>query len=81
VFVICLDDLAPGEALDEVLAGIRSRLAHDPEEERVLAAEELRRLARGRLARLVDTFERDGKGTEGASEGEIVEIQGFRASL
>ncbi|MBT2675654.1 2-oxo-4-hydroxy-4-carboxy-5-ureidoimidazoline decarboxylase [Streptomyces sp. ISL-14] len=48
-FVICLDHLAPNEALDHVLAGIRSRLANDPEEERVLAAEELRRLARGRL--------------------------------
>ena len=81
VFVICLDDLAPGEALDEVLAGIRSRLANDPEEERVLAAEELRRLARGRLARLVDTFKADGEGSEGAGKGGIVEIQGFRASL
>ncbi|QOV36065.1 2-oxo-4-hydroxy-4-carboxy-5-ureidoimidazoline decarboxylase [Streptomyces ferrugineus] len=49
VFVICLDDLPPDEALDRVLAGIRSRLANDPEEERVVAAEELRRLARGRL--------------------------------
>jgi 2-oxo-4-hydroxy-4-carboxy--5-ureidoimidazoline (OHCU) decarboxylase len=49
VFVICLDDLSPNEALDHVLAGIRSRLTNDPEEERVLAAEELRRLAKGRL--------------------------------
>ncbi|ANS67466.1 hypothetical protein SLINC_5242 [Streptomyces lincolnensis] len=48
-FVICLDGLAPEEALDHVLAGIRSRLTNDPEEERVVAAEELRRLARGRL--------------------------------
>ncbi|MFE0249753.1 2-oxo-4-hydroxy-4-carboxy-5-ureidoimidazoline decarboxylase [Streptomyces sp. NPDC059010] len=48
-FVICLDGLAPSEALDNVLAGIRSRLANDPEEERVVAAEELRRLAKGRL--------------------------------
>ncbi|MFE3850556.1 2-oxo-4-hydroxy-4-carboxy-5-ureidoimidazoline decarboxylase [Streptomyces griseorubiginosus] len=48
-FVICLDGLPPAEALDHVLAGIRSRLANDPEEERVVAAEELRRLARGRL--------------------------------
>jgi 2-oxo-4-hydroxy-4-carboxy-5-ureidoimidazoline decarboxylase len=48
-FVICLDDLTPNEALDQVLAGIRSRLSNDPEEERVMAAEELRRLAKGRL--------------------------------
>lgn len=53
VFVICLDDAAPGECLDLVLEGIRSRLANDPEDERVQAADELRRLARGRLARLV----------------------------
>jgi len=53
VFVICLDDMAPEEALDQVLAGIRSRLTNDPEEERVVTAEELRRLARGRLSRLV----------------------------
>ncbi|MFF9275265.1 2-oxo-4-hydroxy-4-carboxy-5-ureidoimidazoline decarboxylase [Streptomyces griseosporeus] len=49
VFVICLDGVSPDEALDHVLEGIRSRLANDPEEERVLAAEELRRLARERL--------------------------------
>ncbi|MFD3826988.1 2-oxo-4-hydroxy-4-carboxy-5-ureidoimidazoline decarboxylase [Streptomyces sp. NPDC058625] len=49
-FVICLDGLKPDEVLDHVLEGIRSRLANDPEEERLVAAEELRRLARGRLA-------------------------------
>ncbi|KMS67642.1 OHCU decarboxylase [Streptomyces viridochromogenes] len=48
-FVICVDGLTPNEALDHALAGIRSRLTNDPEEERVVAAEELRRLARGRL--------------------------------
>lgn len=48
-FVICLEGLPPNEALDHALAGIRSRLTNDPEEERVVAAEELRRLARGRL--------------------------------
>ncbi|MEU7579487.1 2-oxo-4-hydroxy-4-carboxy-5-ureidoimidazoline decarboxylase [Streptomyces sp. NPDC041068] len=52
-FVICLDDAAPGEALDQLLSGIRSRLGNDPEDERAVAAEELRRLARGRLTRLV----------------------------
>ncbi|MFE0172674.1 2-oxo-4-hydroxy-4-carboxy-5-ureidoimidazoline decarboxylase [Streptomyces sp. NPDC059002] len=51
-FVICLDDAAPDEALDQLLSGIRSRLGNDPEEERAIAAEELRRLARGRLTRL-----------------------------
>ncbi len=49
VFVICADGIAPDEVLDHVLAGIRSRLTNDPEEERVVVAEELRRLAKGRL--------------------------------
>ncbi|TKT10854.1 2-oxo-4-hydroxy-4-carboxy-5-ureidoimidazoline decarboxylase [Streptomyces galbus] len=49
VFVIYLDDTPAGETLDRLLEGIRSRLTNDPEEERVLAAEELRRLAGGRL--------------------------------
>ncbi|MGW3495081.1 2-oxo-4-hydroxy-4-carboxy-5-ureidoimidazoline decarboxylase [Streptomyces sp. NPDC001020] len=53
MFVICLDDVAPEEEADQVLAAIRSRLANDREEERLLAAEELRRLARGRLTRLI----------------------------
>ena len=48
-FVICVDGLDENETLDHALAGIRSRLANDPEEERVVAAEELRRLARARL--------------------------------
>lgn len=56
MFVICLDGFAPEEALDQVLAGIRSRLTNDPEEERVTTAEELRRLARGRLSRLAVDF-------------------------
>ncbi|MFI7500289.1 2-oxo-4-hydroxy-4-carboxy-5-ureidoimidazoline decarboxylase [Streptomyces sp. NPDC049687] len=49
VFVICLDGVPPDETLDFALESIRSRLTNDPEEERVVAAEELRRLARGRL--------------------------------
>ncbi|MFG2354703.1 2-oxo-4-hydroxy-4-carboxy-5-ureidoimidazoline decarboxylase [Streptomyces sp. NPDC048521] len=48
-FVIYLGDVPPDEALDRTLEAIRSRLTNDPEEERVTAAEELRRLARGRL--------------------------------
>ncbi|MEW2305095.1 2-oxo-4-hydroxy-4-carboxy-5-ureidoimidazoline decarboxylase [Streptomyces sp. NPDC006655] len=50
VFAIYLGDVPPTESLDRVLEGIRSRLTNDPEEERVVAAEELRRLAGGRLA-------------------------------
>ncbi|MEU2621282.1 2-oxo-4-hydroxy-4-carboxy-5-ureidoimidazoline decarboxylase [Streptomyces sp. NPDC007157] len=53
VFVIYLGATPPGESLDRVLEGIRSRLTNDPEEERVLAAEELRRLASERLAHLL----------------------------
>ncbi|MGC5038326.1 2-oxo-4-hydroxy-4-carboxy-5-ureidoimidazoline decarboxylase [Streptomyces sp. DT190] len=48
-FVICLDGLSPSEVLDHLLGAIRSRLANDPEEERAVTAEELRRLARERL--------------------------------
>ncbi|MFF7469617.1 2-oxo-4-hydroxy-4-carboxy-5-ureidoimidazoline decarboxylase [Streptomyces sp. NPDC008092] len=53
VFVVYLGDTPPAESLDHVLAGIRSRLTNDPEEERVIAAEELRRLARERLQSLL----------------------------
>ncbi|MFD7442338.1 2-oxo-4-hydroxy-4-carboxy-5-ureidoimidazoline decarboxylase [Streptomyces sp. NPDC059909] len=52
-FVICLDGVRPDEQPDQVLAGIRSRLGNDPDEERVVAADELRRLARARLSHLV----------------------------
>ncbi|MGX1883330.1 2-oxo-4-hydroxy-4-carboxy-5-ureidoimidazoline decarboxylase [Streptomyces sp. NPDC055287] len=52
-FVICLDGFRPEERLDQVLAGIRSRLGNEPDEERAVAADELRRLARGRLAHLI----------------------------
>ncbi|MCA1218826.1 2-oxo-4-hydroxy-4-carboxy-5-ureidoimidazoline decarboxylase [Streptomyces sp. 8L] len=52
-FVISLEGRAPEEYLDQVLAGIRARLGNDPEEERVVAAEELRRLSRTRLGALV----------------------------
>lgn len=53
VFVICLDGLRPSLHVDQVLAAIRTRLAHDPDEERSLTAEEMRRLARGRIIELV----------------------------
>jgi 2-oxo-4-hydroxy-4-carboxy-5-ureidoimidazoline decarboxylase len=52
-FLICLDGYSPAERLDQALAAVRGRLGNDPEEERVVAAEELRRLARGRLLGLV----------------------------
>lgn len=48
-FVIYLGDTHPDESLDRILEAIRSRLTNDPEEERVVTAEELRRLARSRL--------------------------------
>ncbi|AYN39767.1 2-oxo-4-hydroxy-4-carboxy-5-ureidoimidazoline decarboxylase [Streptomyces dangxiongensis] len=54
-FAIYLGDTPPDEVLDRILEAIRSRLANDPEEERVTAAEELRRLARGRLGHLLGT--------------------------
>jgi len=53
VFVIALDRHRPGEHLDQTLAGLRARLGNEPEEERVVAADELRRVARARLSRLV----------------------------
>lgn len=69
-FVISLDGVRPGERLDRVLVGIRSRLGNEPEEERVVAADELRRLARARLAfRLSEGLPGGPKGlTRGHSE-------------
>ncbi|OKK06918.1 OHCU decarboxylase [Streptomyces sp. CB03234] len=52
-FVICLDGHRPEEYLDQALAGIRSRLGNQRDEERAIAADELRRLARARLSRLI----------------------------
>ncbi|GAA3391793.1 hypothetical protein GCM10017752_26010 [Streptomyces roseoviridis] len=52
-FVISLDGVPAGERLDQVLAGIRSRLGNERDEERVVAADELRRLARTRLTRSI----------------------------
>ncbi|GAA2971672.1 hypothetical protein GCM10020227_45440 [Streptomyces flavovirens] len=53
VFVICMDGVPPSQHVDQVLAAIRARLANDPDEERSLTAEEMRRLARGRIVELV----------------------------
>ncbi|MFF8784149.1 2-oxo-4-hydroxy-4-carboxy-5-ureidoimidazoline decarboxylase [Streptomyces sp. NPDC015125] len=55
VFVICLDGYRDEELLDQVLSGIRTRLGNEPDEERAVAADELRRLARGRLIRLMSS--------------------------
>ncbi|WP_431047713.1 2-oxo-4-hydroxy-4-carboxy-5-ureidoimidazoline decarboxylase [Streptomyces sp. P1-3] len=52
VFVICLDAVRPDEALDAELAAIRTRLGHDEETETAVCADELRRIARGRLRHL-----------------------------
>lgn len=52
VFVVALDGFGPDELLDQVLAGIRARLLNDPDEERATAADQLRKVTRGRLARL-----------------------------
>ncbi|QFQ99937.1 2-oxo-4-hydroxy-4-carboxy-5-ureidoimidazoline decarboxylase [Streptomyces phaeolivaceus] len=49
VFVISLTTTHPDELLDHTLEGIRSRLSNDPEEERVVVAEQLRHLAKSRL--------------------------------
>lgn len=53
VFVMCVDGLEPAEQPDQVLAGIRARLGHEPDQERVVTADEMRRLARGRIIDLV----------------------------
>lgn len=55
VFVVCLDGVDPEEMLDTVLSSIRTRLANDPDEERLIASDELRRIALTRLEHLVAT--------------------------
>ncbi|WP_231626485.1 2-oxo-4-hydroxy-4-carboxy-5-ureidoimidazoline decarboxylase [Streptomyces apocyni] len=55
-FVISLAGVRPSEQLDHTLSELRARLANEPEDERVLAAEELRELARTRVTRLVQKF-------------------------
>nr|WP_258025085.1 2-oxo-4-hydroxy-4-carboxy-5-ureidoimidazoline decarboxylase [Streptomyces bambusae] len=52
-FVVCLAGLAPQDRTDAVLSAIQSRLANSAEEERAVAADELRRLAGERLSELV----------------------------
>jgi 2-oxo-4-hydroxy-4-carboxy-5-ureidoimidazoline decarboxylase len=52
-FVICLAAVDPAEQTNHILAGIRTRLGNHEEEERVVAADELRALVRARLAQLI----------------------------
>jgi 2-oxo-4-hydroxy-4-carboxy-5-ureidoimidazoline decarboxylase len=52
-FVLCLDGCPEDERLDRTLAAIRTRLGNEPDEERLVAADELRRRARARLTRLL----------------------------
>ncbi|GAA4852236.1 hypothetical protein GCM10023235_31670 [Kitasatospora terrestris] len=61
VFVVSLDGVEPEEMLDGVLTSIRTRLANDPDEERLVASEELRRIALTRLEHLVATHAAAGK--------------------
>ncbi|GAA2132184.1 2-oxo-4-hydroxy-4-carboxy-5-ureidoimidazoline decarboxylase [Streptomyces synnematoformans] len=61
-FVLCLDGCSEAERLDRTLAAIRARLGNEPDEERLVAADELRRRARGRLARLLAAGAETGDG-------------------
>ncbi|MGW0602940.1 2-oxo-4-hydroxy-4-carboxy-5-ureidoimidazoline decarboxylase [Streptomyces sp. NPDC002644] len=63
-FVLSLDGVDPEDALNHVLTTVRSRLALTPEDERVVAAEELRQLARERLTRLIRSDRALDFGTE-----------------
>ncbi len=69
VFVISLDGVPEEEALDRVLEDIRSRLANDPEDERVVAAEQLRRLARERLENMLRGAGNCADSPHGAASG------------
>ncbi|WP_327289104.1 2-oxo-4-hydroxy-4-carboxy-5-ureidoimidazoline decarboxylase [Streptomyces sp. NBC_01198] len=66
-FILALDTAAdPAAALDQTLASLRVRLGHDEDEERVVTAEQLRRICRTRLIRLAGG---DGPGGAGGTEG------------
>ncbi|MFI5621677.1 2-oxo-4-hydroxy-4-carboxy-5-ureidoimidazoline decarboxylase [Streptomyces sp. NPDC051567] len=66
-FVICLEGRSPQERADEMLAAVRQRLAHEVDEERSVAAEELRRVARARLSDLTQSL----TSADGVSVAEI----------
>ncbi|OON74391.1 2-oxo-4-hydroxy-4-carboxy-5-ureidoimidazoline decarboxylase [Streptomyces tsukubensis] len=71
-FLISLDAVAPEESLDLVLSDIRTRLGNHPEDERTVAADELRLIAGSRLARLARNRrtlrDESGEATHGAAE-------------
>jgi 2-oxo-4-hydroxy-4-carboxy--5-ureidoimidazoline (OHCU) decarboxylase len=68
-FAICLDGIPLPELPDHLLAAIRSRLANDPEEERAVTADELRRLAKGRLLELLGGTGNRAASTRGTAPG------------
>ncbi|KES06764.1 OHCU decarboxylase [Streptomyces toyocaensis] len=70
VFVICLDGVPDDEVLDRVLEDIRSRLANDPEDERAVAADQLRLLARERLTATLGARGTTRPATNGSIPGE-----------
>jgi 2-oxo-4-hydroxy-4-carboxy-5-ureidoimidazoline decarboxylase len=53
-FVIALAQAGPAAALDQTLESLRTRLGHDEDEETAVTAEQLRRICRARLLRLVE---------------------------
>ncbi|MFP3988373.1 2-oxo-4-hydroxy-4-carboxy-5-ureidoimidazoline decarboxylase [Streptomyces sp. E11-3] len=57
-FVISLAGVRPDEHLDRTLSGLRSRLGNERDEERAVAAEELRELARTRVTQLLQVAEK-----------------------
>ncbi|MFG1808934.1 2-oxo-4-hydroxy-4-carboxy-5-ureidoimidazoline decarboxylase [Streptomyces sp. NPDC049040] len=68
-FILALDEPTaadPAAALDETLASLRERLGHDEDEERVVTAEQLRRLCRTRLIRLTGHTDLSARAFEAA---------------
>ncbi|MGW6746035.1 2-oxo-4-hydroxy-4-carboxy-5-ureidoimidazoline decarboxylase [Streptomyces sp. NPDC055025] len=78
-FVISLDGHRPEEYLDEVLAGIHTRLSHEPDHERAVAADQLRRLARSRITLLVGPPREPGDPGRTADPAPPVPRPGFTA--
>ncbi|MFJ9338207.1 2-oxo-4-hydroxy-4-carboxy-5-ureidoimidazoline decarboxylase [Streptomyces sp. NPDC101733] len=66
-FVICLDGHPPEEQVDQLLAAIRRRMAHEVDEERGVAADELRLVVRSRLGLLLERLA--GMGPERPGDG------------
>ena len=74
-FVIALEEDDPSAVLDQTLAGLRTRLGHDADEEAAVTAEQLRRICRIRLLRLAEarpparSLDRAGSITPGLPRG------------